>query len=362
LQKTQFRTLATGALAALTLLSAVGCGQTAANKPAVGGTGAPTPQYAGRTLNIMVNGGYYLDTLKKYVITPYEQKTGVKVQVTEATSVQMVNRLRTEKAAPSVDLVSIAEVAAVPARAEGLFEKIDPSKIPNLADVAPAFKNKDGFGIQSVISPIVIVYNKDKVKTAPTAWADFWNPAYKGKVVIADIDNTMGPMLLATAARINGGSETNIDPGFAKMKELKANLSYIYKGEGQEVPQALAQGDIWVSHMMLVKAMDLVKNNAPVGIVIPKEGAHPLPFTLELVKGSKNADIASLFLDQALSIEAQEGFAKDMYVTPSNTKAKIEGDLAKVLPRPDQILNLDWAAIAKDRAAWTERWKKEITQ
>lgn len=356
--KVRVRKLLALVLVAFTLLAA-GCGGgKSAEKPA--DTGKSKTE--GRTLTIMSNGGYYLETLRKYVITPFEKKYGVKVLVTEATSVQMLNRLRAEKAAPTVDLVSIGEIAAVSGRQEGLFEKIDPAKVPNLKDVADNLKNKEGYGVQSVISPIIITYNKNKVKTPPTGWADFWNPEYKGKVVIADIDNTMGPMLLATAARLNGGGEKNIDPGFAKMKALKPNLSYIYKGEGQEVPQGVAQGDIWVTHMMLVKAMDLLKNNAPVGVVIPKEGAHPLPYTLEVVKGAKNQDLAYLFMDMALSVEAQEGFAKDLYVTPSNTKARVEGELAKVLPKANQIMDLDWSAISTDRSKWTERWQKEIAQ
>ena len=317
---------------------------------------------AGKTLSIMSNGGYYLETLQKYVIQPFEKKYGVKVLVTESFSVGMLNRLRAEKQNPSVDLVSIGEIAAVAGRPEGLFDKMDAAKIPNLANVAKHLRNKDGYGVQSVVSPIVIVYNKEKVKTPPAAWADFWNPEYKGKVVIADIDNTMGPMFLVTAARMNGGNESNIDPGFQKMLQLKPNLSYIYKGEGQEVPQGVAQGDIWVSHMMLVKAQELVKGGAKVGIVIPKEGAHPLPYTLEIVKGAKNLDLANKFVDMALSPEAQLGFAKDLYVTPANLKVVLPDDLKGVLPTADRLMDLDWVAIAKNRSAWTDRWNREITR
>ena len=340
----------------LLTFNVVGCGQQ---------TPSTTPQVSsdsGKTLTIMSNGGYYLETLKKYVIGPFEKKYGAKVLVTEATSTQMLNRLRAEKASPTVDLVSIGEIGAVPGRTEGLFDKMDVSKIPNMADVSPSLKNKEGFGIQSVMSPIVMVYNKDKVKTPPTAWADLWNPEYKGHVVIADMDNTMGPMLLVTAAKLNGGDENNIDPGFKKMSELKPNLSYIYKGEGQEVPQGVTQGNIWVTAMMLVKAQDLIKQGAHVGIVIPKEGAHPLPYTLEIVKGTKNADLAYKFIDMALSQEAQLGFAKDLLVTPSNTKVQIPADLKDILPTSDRLMAMDWSAIAKNRSAWTDRWNKEITK
>jgi len=336
----------------LTLLAA------AFSKPAE----AAVPKTEGRTLNIMSNGGYYLENLRKYIIEPFEKKTGAKVLVTEAFSAAMLNRLRAEKASPTVDLISIGEFAAVSGRTEGLFQKIDPSLVPSLKDLGAQFKNADGYGIQSVSGPIVIVYNKNRVKVPPAGWADFWQSQFKGKVVIADIDNFTGVQFLVTAARIAGGGEKNIDPGFGKMKELKPNLSYIYKGEGQEVPHGLAKGDIWISHMMLVKAMELLKENAPVGVVIPKEGAHPQPYTLEIVNGSKNKDLAHTFLDIALGVEAQEGFAKALYVTPSNTKAKIEGELAKVLPKPQNLMSFDWVTIAAERSKWAERWQREIAQ
>ena len=315
-----------------------------------------------KTLTIMTNGGYYLENLRKYVIEPFEKKYGVKVVVTESTSVQMLNRLRAEKQNPTVDLVSISEVAAVAGRSEGLFDKLDATKIPNMANVALNLKSKEGYGVSSVVSPVVIVYNKDKVKTPPTAWADFWNPEYKGKVVIADIDNGMGPLFLVTAAKLAGGDENNIEPGFNKMKELKANLSYIYKGEGQEVPQGVAQGDIWVSHMLLVKAEDMLKQNANIGIVIPKEGAHPIPYVIEMTKGSKNQDLAAKFIDMALSVEAQTGFAKDFYVTPANTQVQLDADLKKVLPTAEQLMNFDVATISKNRSAWTDIWNREIAK
>ena len=63
-----------------------------------------------------------------------------------------------------------------------------------------------------------LAYNKDVFKkngwAAPTSWADLSDPKYKGKVVIPPITNGYGLLTLVMTARMNGGGEEKIDPGF----------------------------------------------------------------------------------------------------------------------------------------------------
>src|SRR5260370_7286454 len=82
----------------------------------------------------------------------------------------------------------------------------------------------------------IITYNTNLVKTPPTSWADLWKPSFKGKLAIPDISGTSGQQFLMAAARLNGGSVENIDPGFEAIKKLKPNIQMMYTQPDQIIP------------------------------------------------------------------------------------------------------------------------------
>jgi putative spermidine/putrescine transport system substrate-binding protein len=65
-----------------------------------------------------------------------------------------------------------------------------------------------------------------------------------------------------------------------------------------------------------------------------------------------------------LSKEEQENTAKLIGMGPVNKLAKVDGDTArKVIYGNDFVSRLifpDWTYINANRAAWTERWNKEV--
>ena len=59
---------------------------------------------------------------------------------------------------------------------------------------------------------------KDKGWAIPTSWNDLKDPKFKKQLVIPPINNTYGLYTLMMYARMNGGGEKNIEPGFKVMK------------------------------------------------------------------------------------------------------------------------------------------------
>ena len=56
---------------------------------------------------------------------------------------------------------------------EGLFEKLDYSKLGGKADLLPAAVSDCGIGI--FVWSTVMAYNGDKLKDGPKTWADFFD-------------------------------------------------------------------------------------------------------------------------------------------------------------------------------------------
>jgi putative spermidine/putrescine transport system substrate-binding protein len=316
-----------------------------------------------RTLSIMVNAGQYQDTLTRLVIEPLQKKNNVRVLVTPGSSTEMLAKLRAEKASPSVDLVVIAETVAVTGRQEGIFEKMDRAKIPNLADVDPKALNADGFGFASLYATAGIGYNAEKVTPAPQAWKDMWNPAYKSAIGIQDIAGTTGVQFLITAARLHGGDERNIDPGFQAIAELVKGGASINSGKPAEITNLFLTDTILMSPGVENSFYKVYQpKDKRFAFVLPKEGFFAIPYTVEIVKGRRGGDLVYDFLNLQLDPDVQHGFMESILMTPVNTRVKIPPSLAALVPEARTALQFDWAAIARNRAAWQERWNKEIAR
>jgi putative spermidine/putrescine transport system ATP-binding protein len=54
---------------------------------------------------------------------------------------------------------------------------------------------------------------------APTSWNDLEDPKYKGKLVIPPLNNTYGLHALVEFAKLGGGGEKNIEPGFKAFQD-----------------------------------------------------------------------------------------------------------------------------------------------
>ena len=81
---------------------------------------------------------------------------------------------------------------------------------------------------------------KEKGWAAPTSWNDLKDPKFKKLLVIPPINNTYGLYTLMMYARMNGGGEKNIEPGFKVMKERdqsqRARLRAVARQDDRAVP------------------------------------------------------------------------------------------------------------------------------
>jgi putative spermidine/putrescine transport system substrate-binding protein len=77
-----------------------------------------------------------------------------------------------------------------------------------------------------------LTYNPEKIKTPPTSWRDLWKPEFKGRVGITTLNSTLGTGWLVEVAKMYGGSESNVEPGFKAINELKPNLAAVAANPG----------------------------------------------------------------------------------------------------------------------------------
>ena len=114
---------------------------------------------------------------------------------------------------------------------EGMFEELDPALFGNEADYVPGAIQPCGVGF--FVWSTVLAYNADKLKTAPTSWADFWDTKkFPGKRGLRKgAKYTLEFALMADGVAPKDvyqvlGTKEGVDRAFKKLDELKPSIQW----------------------------------------------------------------------------------------------------------------------------------------
>jgi putative spermidine/putrescine transport system substrate-binding protein len=303
---------------------------------------------------------------RKSLVPAFEKKHGVKIVWVQGFSTQTVAKIRAQKDNPQIDVAMLDDGPHRQLVALGLVERIDRAKLTNVKDLYEiAFEPQD-YGISIALTGGGIYYNPkafaENKWAPPTSWLDLFRPEFKGKVSIHNIANANGLYLLLALNKAGGGTEANVDRGFAKLKELAPHVvTFDRMGETSTLIQ---QGLTVIGTWFIDRVANLAAAGAPVQFVYPKEGVYGTKEVITVVKGRPNQDLVYKFIDMMLSKEEQENTAKFVGLGPVNKLAKLDPETAKRVVYGSDAINRmvipDWEVVNANRAAWTERWNKEI--
>ena len=250
---------------------------------------------------------------------------------------------------------------------EGLFEKIDWSKIGNKQDFQPAAVHECGVGV--FVWSTVMAYNGDKLKVGPQSWAEFW-----------DTKKFVGKRGLRKGARYNLefalmadgvkpddvykvlSTKAGADRAFNKLTELKPQIQWWETGA--QPAQLLVAGDVIMS-VAFNGRIDAAQREGRNLKVSWTNAIYDLDIWT-ITKGARNKELAQKFIAYASSADAQAEFARQIAYGPINNKALAKLSPAVLAGLPTAPLNaVDavqfgtkfWAdqgeALEKRFAAWS---------
>ena len=314
-----------------------------------------------KTLVTTGYGGLHEKWFRTAVIEPFEKQTGAKIQFKYGAAGEWLTSSIANKEYPEIDVPMLSLPVAMRAiTLEGIFLDLDPARIPNTADVDPMFfdlyrRRAVGFNY----GDFGICYRSDKLAAAPGSWRDLWDPAHVGKLLLPDI--TAGAVLevIVIAALVHGGSEANLEPGWAALKQLKPNVLRFFKNNTEPVglyERAEAQIGAWFS----ARTYAIQDSGVPMGYVIPREGAPVGVLSFHIARNTKVRDLAYEFVNFALSKEAQESFGNGVEYGPCNVKAELKGRARERVPPANRLMRIDWPKLQPQIAAMQQRWQREI--
>jgi len=327
---------------------------------------------AGRTEGEVVfacYGGTFEQFVRNDIMPAFEKATGIKMKLVIGTALSNFAKVMASRNSPEIDVYWSNELTHVAGKQQGLYDKLDPSIVTNLADVSDSAKDPDNIGVASYLMATGIQYNSkvfaDAGMPAPSAWADLFDPRLKGKIALYSFSVAYSQDLLAILTRLAGGTEKDVRPGLEKIKALKTsgNLT-MFASSPAELDNMLVQGQAWATVNGSPRGFILKNRGAPIDFAFPKEGAGFFTNYFEAVKGAPHPKAAQALINFMISPEAQLAIANGMVAAPINKKVAITDKLKAETPSSDEVvkklIRIDRVEMNKQLDNWAEMWNREI--
>jgi len=317
-----------------------------------------------KTLTVAAYGGTWEQTLRKSVIPDFEAKHGVKVEYVAGNSTDTLAKLQAQKANQVIDVAIVDDGPMYQAIQLGFCARIEGLPKDQLYDAAK-FKDDKAVAVGQTGTGFMINTKvfKEKGWATPVSWNDLKDPKYKKVLVIPPINNTYGLYTLMMFARIGGGGEKSIEPGFKIMKdEVNPNV-LVYEPSPGKMTELFQSGQALIAVWGTGRVQAFANSGFPVDFVYPKEGAPILLASACPVAKASISPLAHEFIKTIISSNVQTVLAKEMGNGPVNKMVDVnmaELKMAPVGERAKLIIAPDWDAINVNREEWTKRWNREV--
>lgn len=321
-----------------------------------------------KTLYIGMNGGVMEQSYTKYVFPAFERIHGAKVVVVPGTSSDILAKVQASKEKPPVHVMFLDDGVMMRAVKMGLCQKMVES--PVLKDLYPSARMAGGMAAGVNVGMTGIGYNKkmfDQNKwPAPTSWMDLADPRFKGKVVFQSMpSSSFGLHGFLMFNRIQGGSEKNVEPGFAKFRDTIGRNVLEYIPSSAKLSEMVQNNEAAIFPLTPTSVAVQKAKGIPMEYAQPKEGSVLL-MVAECVTANNDApELAQKLAEFLLTPQAQAAALEFGSQIPSNQKTQVSS--AQAQATVDQfkvymknVVTLDWDTINTVRPEWNTRWNKTV--
>lgn len=290
-------------------------------------TGGSAKDKGSGKLAVAVYGGPTTKTWTNAFGNPFSKdNSGIQLSISGVPNPSSL--LYTQKGNVQFDLL-LATASDVAQLAEGdgsQYTPLDPADLKRASHIREGLvrKNKSGkwVGVPVALTYYGIVVNSDKYDVKDvTSWADLADPRYEDQYLMngaAYFSTTDLPMF----ALANGGSKTNLEPGFKLLKRTLPNVKSVATSLANAASM-LKAGDAGIAPFFFSQYSQLLDSKVPVEMALPNEGAYAGPLFLVLSPNSKNRENAMAFLDSVLLPERQEAVQGPSAYIPVVDDAKL---------------------------------------
>jgi iron(III) transport system substrate-binding protein len=235
--------------------------------------------------------------LSKKLALGFERKTGVKVDLFQATTGKVMARIEAESGNPHADVL----ISASWDTAQDLDRRgwLAPYTSPNAAHVPPMFK-APAYVAQG-ISALGIVWNTRVGKPEPHDWRDLATPAYRDQVTTPNpaLSGASLDLLLGLQDRLGEAAWTLFD-------SLHKNGMVVLGPNAQAINPVLQGAKSAVFGAVDYVAYGAAASGESVKVIFPSSGTVIAPRPMMILKTSHAQADARAFIDYVLSDEGQQ--------------------------------------------------------
>lgn len=314
-----------------------------------------------KTVRLLSWGGSIQKSLEQGGLAEaFEKDTGYKVVlVPKISSPEIIATAIAQKDNPQIDVVMVEIVSFMRGVDRGLFAPI--ADLPNFPKIYDFARVRD-VGAQVVAGVPVVVYNDQVFEengwAPPKGFADLARPEFKGKIVLPTCCTSFGLYLTIELARLNGGSEKDLEPGIQALKNLgPVNWVETYSQLGTMMESGEAAIGVWGT----TGSWQLVDKGVPLKLV-PPDPVYLQTSAVGVMKNSPNPEGARALANWLMGDRFLAYRAENFGEVPLNRETAYEGNPDRKLS-PDLLktaVNLDYDYITAHQAEWLERFTREV--
>lgn len=258
------------------------------------------------------------------VLDGFTKATGIDVNYeTYASNEEMLAKLLS--GAASYDLVQPSEYTVEAMVKEKMLLPLDHKQLPNLKNIGKEYYGlahdpKLTYSVPYMQGTVGIVINTEKVKEPVTGYVDFFQPKYKGRIVVLDDAVEVVSWALATKGI---GPDQITKANLEQARPVLTQWLPLVKVYDSDSPKtALLNGDVDLGIVWSGEAARLYRESPKFKFVLPREGAHQFVDSLAIPRDAANPQAAHAFIDYVLRPDVSRLISIDFPYTNPNLAAR----------------------------------------
>ena len=299
-------------------------------------------------------------------VAAFETKYGIKVRYDlfpdEATQIA---KIQSDGKGGGYDVTYPASTWLPTFIADKTVQAIDASLIPNLANLAPDWRNPgydpgNKYSVPNYWWTTGYAWNPSKVTGDPTSWSELWEPTLKGHLAMLD---DVREVFAAAAFRLNLSPNTTAVADLDRILSLLQEQKPLVRIWTEDDIGDLTSGQVWITHAWSGDWYQMIADKPGTKYVIPSEGSIKGSDTMVILSGAPHPIAAHLWINYNLQADVSAANSNYIgYMGPNEAATS----LIDPLVRDDPRLNPPADVLAKlvelaylppaDLSKYTDRW------
>ncbi len=247
---------------------------------------------------------------------------------------------------------------------DGMLEKLDLSRIPNIKNIDPIVLSKTTFdpdheySVPYMMGTTGIIVNKKFLKSFEKSWSIYERADLKNKLTLLDdMREVFGAALKYLGYSVNSTNPDEIEQAKQVILKWKEN---IIKFDATTYAQGVVNGEFWAVHGYPENVFQLIPEDERDNFefFVPKEGGTLWIDSMVILKTSKNKDLAYKFINFILRPEISAKISDYLMIPSPVTDAVNYKEVANIYEISDlencEIIDYLGDKIDLYNKAWEE--------